>query len=212
MHIYSVVIDVKHIERDLLCDPRNTLWGGTWGVGRGQKLSFLLQYGTTYQQKSYWQVNYSKLHKNISFFKPGCLKLCCAVQGQFLPEAWGFAMACHRLSDLVFSYSIYINNIIFIGLHSNLQNFRFHVKCLCVFNIRYAKPKPLFNSKRDPFITCISVKASSWVETITKLWGQSVLLKDTTKVLVLAGSNTQLLDTTLWPNSVDDKFFIFFFY
>ena len=33
MHIYSVVIDVKHIERDLLCDPRNTLWGGTWGCG-----------------------------------------------------------------------------------------------------------------------------------------------------------------------------------
>ena len=40
MHIYSVVIYVKHIERDLLCDPRNTLWGGTWGVGQGQKLSF----------------------------------------------------------------------------------------------------------------------------------------------------------------------------
>ena len=38
--IYSIVIDVKHIERDLLCDLRNALWGGTWGVGRGQKLSF----------------------------------------------------------------------------------------------------------------------------------------------------------------------------
>ena len=37
MHIYSVVIDVKHIERDLLCDPRNTLWGGPWEVGRGQQ-------------------------------------------------------------------------------------------------------------------------------------------------------------------------------
>ena len=55
---------------------------------------------TTYQQKSYWQVNYSKFHKNIPFFKPGCLKLCFVVQGQFLPEA-GFAMACHRLPDLV---------------------------------------------------------------------------------------------------------------
>ena len=33
VHIYSVVIDVKHIERDLLCDPRNTLWGGTGGWG-----------------------------------------------------------------------------------------------------------------------------------------------------------------------------------
>ena len=30
---------------------------------------------------------------------------------------------------MLFSYSIYINNIIFIGLSSNLQNFRFHVKC-----------------------------------------------------------------------------------
>ena len=39
VHIYSVVIDVKHIEQDLLCNPRNTLWGGTWGVGWGQKLS-----------------------------------------------------------------------------------------------------------------------------------------------------------------------------
>ena len=57
---------------------------------------------TTYQQKSYWQVNYSKFHKNIPFFKPGCLKLCCVVQGQFLPEAWGFAMACHRLPNLAF--------------------------------------------------------------------------------------------------------------
>ena len=31
------MIDVKHIERDLLCDPRNTLWGGTLGVMWGQK-------------------------------------------------------------------------------------------------------------------------------------------------------------------------------
>ena len=31
-YIY-IVIEVKHIERDLLCDPRNTLWGGTWGWG-----------------------------------------------------------------------------------------------------------------------------------------------------------------------------------
>ena len=31
---------------------------------------------TTYQQKSYWQVNYSKFHKNIPFFKPGCFMLC----------------------------------------------------------------------------------------------------------------------------------------
>ena len=30
---------------------------------------------------------------------------------------------------MLFSYSIYINNIIFIGLYSNLQNFCFHVKC-----------------------------------------------------------------------------------
>ena len=47
---------------------------------------------------------------------------------------------------MLFSYSIYINNIIFIGLHSKLQNFRFHVKCsvFCVFNIRYAKPSLQF--------------------------------------------------------------------
>ena len=55
MHIYSVVIDVKHIERDLLCDPRNTLWGGTWGggggVGRGQKLSFSQHGHVAYQIK-----------------------------------------------------------------------------------------------------------------------------------------------------------------
>ena len=50
MPIYSVVIDVKHIERDLLCDPRNTLWGGTWGgVGRGQKLSFSQHGHVAYQ-------------------------------------------------------------------------------------------------------------------------------------------------------------------
>ena len=49
MHIYSVVIDVKHIEQDLLCDPRNTLWGGTWGVGRGQKLSFTQHGHVAYQ-------------------------------------------------------------------------------------------------------------------------------------------------------------------
>ena len=49
MHIYSVVIDVKHIEQDLLCDPRNTLWGGTWGVGRGQKLSFSQHGHVAYQ-------------------------------------------------------------------------------------------------------------------------------------------------------------------
>ena len=31
---------------------------------------------------------------------------------------------------MLFSYSIiYINNIIFISLYSNLRNFRFHVKC-----------------------------------------------------------------------------------
>ena len=48
MHIYSVVIDVKHIERDLLCDPRNILWGGT-GVGRGQKLSFSQHGHVAYQ-------------------------------------------------------------------------------------------------------------------------------------------------------------------
>ena len=46
MHIYSVVIDVKQIERDFLCDPRNTLWGGTWvggggGGGGGVKIMFL---------------------------------------------------------------------------------------------------------------------------------------------------------------------------
>ena len=29
---------------------------------------------------------------------------------------------------MLFSYNIYINNIIFIGLQRNLQNFRFHVK------------------------------------------------------------------------------------
>ena len=40
VHIYSVVIDVKHIERDLLCDPRNSLWGGTGG-GAGSKIKFL---------------------------------------------------------------------------------------------------------------------------------------------------------------------------
>ena len=49
MHIYSVVIDVKHIERDLLCDPRNTLWGGTCGVGWGQKLSFSQHGHVAYQ-------------------------------------------------------------------------------------------------------------------------------------------------------------------
>ena len=36
IYMYSVVIDVKHIERDLLCDPRNTLWGGV-----GSKIKFL---------------------------------------------------------------------------------------------------------------------------------------------------------------------------
>ena len=30
---------------------------------------------------------------------------------------------------LRYSLTVYINNIIFIGLYSNLQNFRFHVKC-----------------------------------------------------------------------------------
>ena len=30
---------------------------------------------------------------------------------------------------MLFSYCIYINNIIFNGLWSNLQTFRFHVKC-----------------------------------------------------------------------------------
>ena len=30
---------------------------------------------------------------------------------------------------MLFSYSIYINNIIFICLYSNLQNFCFHLKC-----------------------------------------------------------------------------------
>ena len=30
------------------------------------------------------------------------------VQGQFLPEAWGFAMACHRLPDLVSILDFYI--------------------------------------------------------------------------------------------------------
>ena len=49
MHIYSVVIDVKHIERDLLCDPRNTLWGGNRAVGRGQKLSFSQNGHVAYQ-------------------------------------------------------------------------------------------------------------------------------------------------------------------
>ena len=39
----------KHIERDLLCDPRNTLWGGTWGVGRDQKLSFSQHGHVAYQ-------------------------------------------------------------------------------------------------------------------------------------------------------------------
>ena len=49
MHIYSVVIDVKHIEQDLLCDPRNTLLGGTCGVGQGQKLSFSQHGHVAYQ-------------------------------------------------------------------------------------------------------------------------------------------------------------------
>ena len=30
---------------------------------------------------------------------------------------------------LRYSLTEYINNIIFIGLYNNLQNFRFHVKC-----------------------------------------------------------------------------------
>ena len=30
---------------------------------------------------------------------------------------------------MLFSYSIYVNNIIFIGLYSSLQNFSFHIKC-----------------------------------------------------------------------------------
>ena len=39
LHIYSVVIDVKHVERDLLCDPRNTLGVGL-GDGVGSKIKF----------------------------------------------------------------------------------------------------------------------------------------------------------------------------
>ena len=49
MHIHSVVIDVKNIERDLLCDPRNTLWGGNWWVGQGQKLTFSQHGHVAYQ-------------------------------------------------------------------------------------------------------------------------------------------------------------------
>ena len=49
MHIYSVVLDVKHIERDLLCDPMNTLLGRTGWVGRGQKLSFSQHGHVAYQ-------------------------------------------------------------------------------------------------------------------------------------------------------------------
>ena len=43
------MIDVKHIERYLLCDPRNTLWVGTCGVGGGQNLSFSQHGHVAYQ-------------------------------------------------------------------------------------------------------------------------------------------------------------------
>ena len=43
------MIDVKHIEWDLLCDPRNTLWEWDGGVGRGQKLSFSQHGHVAYQ-------------------------------------------------------------------------------------------------------------------------------------------------------------------
>ena len=69
------MIDVKHIERDLLCDPRNTLGVGLGG-GAGSKIKFFTTWScgififdvtllyldedgykqypsTTYQQKSY---------------------------------------------------------------------------------------------------------------------------------------------------------------
>ena len=48
---------------------------------------------------------------------------------------------------------MYINNIIFIGLYSNLQNFRFHVKCsvfvASIYAICKTKTAIYLTSKRD---------------------------------------------------------------
>ena len=48
---------------------------------------------------------------------------------------------------------IYINNIIFIGLYSNLQNFSFHVKCsvfvASIYAICKTKTVSYLTSKRD---------------------------------------------------------------
>ena len=49
----------------------------------------------------------------------------------------------------------YINNIIFIGLYSNLQNFRFNVECsvfmASIYAICKTKTVIYLTSKRDPF-------------------------------------------------------------
>ena len=62
-----------------------------------------------------------------------------------------FIRDTNELYVTLFSYRKYINNIILIGLHSNLQNFRFHVKCsvFCVFNISWLDMQ---NQDRNLFI------------------------------------------------------------
>ena len=62
----------------------------------------------------------------------------------------------------LFCYSIYINNMIFIGLHCNLQKFRFHVKCSVfvssAFHDLIGKTKTVIylRSKRDACINLAS--------------------------------------------------------
>ena len=86
-----------------------TLWpqehplGWDLGGGAGSKIKFLTTWSCGISNWREWWVE-----EHTSRILPGCLKLCCLVQGQFLPEAWGFAMACHRLPDVVFNYSYYL--------------------------------------------------------------------------------------------------------
>ena len=121
---------------------------------------------TTYQQKSYWQVNYSKFHKNIPFFKPGCLKLCCVVQGQFLPEAWGFAMACHRLPDLVYLF-------FFMGLENAWTN-----------------SKSTNNSKSTMLIHLCQMDSST-----SPIWTGPLLIKGVSGLVVFIITSQYLMQT-----------------
>ena len=70
---------------------------------------------------------------------------------------------------MLFSYSIYINNIIFTGLHSNLQNFRFHVKCTVFVSSTFdMQKKTVFylTSKRDACINITGGKPRNYHEIV----------------------------------------------